>query len=124
MTGIALKVGALIMVYVLIVAGIEWVGGVLEERGRHELQLSQCSADIEALKGTIEDQNQGVRDAKKLADERAAEAVRRAKAAEAQAAKHKARADTLENTKPSRPSDLCGSLDDLLTEYITGRRSR
>lgn len=89
-----------------------------DAEGKRDLAVGankQCSIDLGKA-------DKAVKDLKQEAAERARLAASAVAAAEERAAVYERRAGALSRRPPTRPKDLCGSLDELLTEAIKERR--
>ncbi|WP_059415635.1 hypothetical protein [Cupriavidus basilensis] len=84
--------------------------------GRVQDANERCAADV----GTA---NAAVAALKQAAETRAASAAAALAEAQGRATEAEKKADYLARRPPSKPADLCGSLDELLTEAIKERRT-
>lgn len=87
-----------------------------QRAGRAQDANERCAADVDTA-------NKAVAVLKQAADERAASAAAALVEAQARATEEEKKASDLARRRPSKPADLCGSLDELLTEAIKGRRA-
>lgn len=90
-------------------AAAERAGRVLDANER-------CAADVDKANGAVAA-------LKAAAAERASQAAAALAQAEGRAAVAEGKAADLGRRPPARPADLCGSLDELLTEAIKERRA-
>ncbi|MGE8366984.1 hypothetical protein [Cupriavidus sp.] len=92
-----------------LLAATERAGRVLDANKR-------CSADVDKANGAVAA-------LRKAATERASHSAAVLAEAEGRAAAAERQAGDLASRPPAKPADLCGSLDELLTEAIKERRA-
>lgn len=108
-----------------LVAGA-WYGPRLERADRDLVgargELRQVADANQQCGRDVDQANSAVKALRAEADARARQAASAVAAAEGRARVAEAKAVDLARRPPARPGDLCGSLDELLTEAIKERR--
>ncbi|MDF3837166.1 hypothetical protein P3W85_30045 [Cupriavidus basilensis] len=87
-----------------------------EHAGRVQDANERCATDVEKANGAVAT-------LKAATAERAGQVAAALAQAESRAAAAEGKAAGLARRPPARPADLCGSLDELLTEVIKERRA-
>lgn len=87
-----------------------------ERTGRVQDANARCAADVDKANGAVAA-------LKAAADERASRVAAALAQAESRAAAAEGKGTELARRPPGKPADLCGSLDELLTEAIKERRA-
>ena len=87
-----------------------------ERAGRTQDANERCAADVDKANGAVAV-------LKAAAAERASQVAAALAQAEGRAAAAEGKAADLARRPPGKPADLCGSLDELLTEAIKERRA-
>lgn len=118
--GALIQIGLVVGIFAAIAGGIAWFEHRAEERGATKEVIASCASDKTALKGAVNEQNEGLAKARDEAEKRAKVAEAALKAAQGTAAGYRKAAEELLAAQPK--GEVCAAARDLMGQYARERQ--